>query len=201
MSSESGTSDQNKIRPESDEFLRPSQIMAMEDGRGKAWSVKRYIFCDMWLVTETDEIHLATKKVKFGQDTFKYKGKEYTVLFSHKQWRKQGLTGRRLTLNYGIGNTVPLSFRSPTKAIDASLVKEVHRRKALLSLLNKADFMLMIMVIGMMVVAGALGALALFKDQDNRKQASQISTLQAENSALKAQLGIDLGLPQNPVKK
>lgn len=201
MSSDSGTSDQNKARPESDEFLKPSQIMAMEDGRGKAWSVKRYIFCDMWLVTGTDEIHLATKKVKFGQDSFKYKGKEYTVLFSHKQWRKQGLTGRRLTLNYGIGNTIPLSFRSPTKAIDATLVKEVHRRKTLRSILPSSDFMLMVMVIGMICLAGALGALAMFKDQDNRKQASQISTLQAENSALKAQLGIDLGLPQTPVRR
>lgn len=161
--------------------LKPSDVEKM------GFFVANRVRCIMWKITDHDEIEMKTLKVKFDKDVFKYGGKEYNLIFTHKQWRLASKFGnRQLTLNYKIGEPNPISYRMPSVYVDAALQAETHRRKTLRSLLNKVETIVIVMVIGAMILAVGMLLLYVWGAVEKSRTDRQNAALIAENTQMKA---------------
>lgn len=148
---------------------------------------------------ESGEVYykpVKTVQVPVTRTSFTYAGQEYYIM-NRMHGEKMGVFGGEIaTLEYRLGDPIPLAKHPSKVHLDAEESLAIHHRKAITNLLPKNDFMIMLMAlilgVGVVILAGALS----FVYSDASQKDTIIANLNGQITALKKANGIQE--PQTP---
>lgn len=180
-----------------DEAPTPTELIASQAGKIINNMYKRKIICKIWRKIGSEYVQVAQKGISIDKDKFVYKGFEYIMIVNRIHWEKSGV-GRRMSLNFLLGQPAPIDFNPPNVYQDAKIGAELHRRKAFTSLLNKMDTLMLVMVVIMSIALVAAIALYIYGQTQKIATDRLNSALTAENAALKERFGVEVTPGQRP---